>query len=93
MDNSVTHIAGCWVGFNGRAVQRCAWCGEKLRDTKGEMVVSGDNDTDEKEAHRISASFWDPMTLVRCREKSQVAVGFFDEVGALPYDICKDLVE
>jgi hypothetical protein len=28
----VTHIAGAIWGINGRAVQRCAWCGSKLLD-------------------------------------------------------------
>jgi hypothetical protein len=28
----VTHIAGAYWGVNGRAVQRCAWCGAKLLD-------------------------------------------------------------
>lgn len=28
----MTHIAGAIWGIDGRAVQRCAWCGKKLLD-------------------------------------------------------------
>lgn len=32
---SVTHVAGPTVSHNGRIIQRCAVCGEKLADNLG----------------------------------------------------------
>jgi hypothetical protein len=32
--NTVSHLAGPWVDFGGRIIQRCVVCGEKLCDNK-----------------------------------------------------------
>lgn len=40
---SVVHLAGTPVALNGRAIQRCLICGEKLADSLGCMVPEGDD--------------------------------------------------
>lgn len=89
--NSVTHVAGPYVGIDKRAVQRCLWCGFKLVDTKGQMSLVGPNGEPPRPC------FWETLALVRVtggNPTSYVAVGKFDdEETKLPDDFCQDLVE
>ena len=38
MSSTITHLAGPTVVINNRAIQRCAICGQKLCDSKGQMA-------------------------------------------------------
>lgn len=41
--NTITHLAGPCVVISGRAIQRCAICGQKLADSKGQDGPVGPN--------------------------------------------------
>jgi hypothetical protein len=81
---SVTHIAGVHVNVDGRVIQRCALCGEKLIDS----------------AHSLNIGFTDASgypvfqagTLVRQRDD-----GIWEyakpQAHSLPNDNCLPLVE
>lgn len=43
---TVSHLAGPWVEFDGRLIQRCLVCGEKLADSKNvAMMLNPDGTT------------------------------------------------
>lgn len=60
----VTHIAGAIWGIDGRAVQRCAWCGKKLLDFR--FDANKDIPTDQ---------CYDLGALIRVRDRRVVNLG------------------
>jgi hypothetical protein len=91
LTQSVTHVAGPYVGIDGRAVQRCMWCGAVLVDTRGQMGPVG------PDGEPPTVCFWATGALVQVsgdNPQRSLDVGRFDEVGKpLPTDFCIDLVE
>ena len=78
MHETVTHVAGPLVQINGRGIQRCACCGEKLRDSAEDLSPTFE--------------YWIQGSLVRFEGETQVHAGSFIG-GTLPEDFCLALVE
>jgi hypothetical protein len=88
---TVTHVAGPIVGIKreNRFIQRCAWCGAILIDTKNtETLVS-----DALEPGRVIRGFGESR-LVRVKKGSTVDINqsFHDPIP-LPKDFCFKLAE
>lgn len=87
MMDSVTHIAAPHVIANGRTIQRCALCGEKLVDDKGAaMPLRPDGSPD-------SVGTWEAFRLVRVTAGNPQHWELLDESDRLPEDSCLALVE
>jgi hypothetical protein len=84
---TVTHVAGPVVTVGGRSIQRCACCGEKLRDNLGEMAPLKPDGTP-PEMH-----VWRERALVHIDGNSQTLAGDYVEIDAMPEDFCLALVE
>ena len=85
------HVAGPPVVINGRVVQRCAWCGEKLLDSKNTVGLIGPNGeppTFPTYGERRLIEFEPGDGFVR-----SIDVGDFVETEELPPEFCHDLVE
>lgn len=85
--NSVTHIVGSWIEIGGRVIQRCAWCGEKLLDSKNVAMPLGPN------GEEPSFPTWPPGRLVRFSGTQPRCEHLLPESAQLPSDSCVDLVE
>lgn len=89
--DSTTHIAGGYITIGGRTIQRCAWCGEKLIDTRGQVVVGPDcPSASDKPLH------WPGGRLVRVTAGEGLCVSravLLDESEQLPPDSCEELAE
>jgi hypothetical protein len=88
---SVTHVAGPVVHINGRIIQRCPWCGEKLCDSEGVMMPVGPDGKAQEfhtfpEGHLIAVSRDGPTTRY-------LTGAHFVIVETLPSDFCLSLVE
>lgn len=79
MMSTVTHITGPRVKINGRVIQRCLICGEKLKDSKG----LADPDT---------LVTWESGIFVRTKHGKTRAMSQ-DIDGPYPKDGCEALVE
>ena len=87
--NSTTHVAAPYVALNGRLIQRCAVCGEKLNDSKNEMAPVRPDGSAQEPLH------WPPMRLVRVTHGNPSRWEVLDEPadGKMPDDSCFDLIE
>jgi hypothetical protein len=84
---SVTHVAGPVIGINGRGIQRCMVCGEKLGDTLNQMApVNPDGSAPVMLSWRAGA-------LVSFDGNRQSDEGLFEAAEGLPDDFCLALVE
>lgn len=86
---TVTHVAGPAVIVAGRGIQRCCVCGEKLIDTKNQMVPLSPDGTPGL------ACCWADGAMVQFEEgnpRRESHVGQFG-VNRLPSDSCIALVE
>lgn len=83
--DTVSHLAGPWITIEGRGIQRCLICGEKLIDTKGQASADGDN----------TPLFWGKGCFVQVtvNENPQRWSVLPDNGERLPKDSCIDLVE
>lgn len=82
---SATHLAGPVVVINGRIIQRCAVCGEKLRDNLGEQApMKPDGSPPEFHA-------WEEAALVQVAGNRASRIGSLND--DLPDDFCLALVE
>lgn len=85
---TVTHLTGGVIWANGRKIQRCAICGEKLCDS---ATVT---DYLPSDATEIEFPTWEPDRLVRHTVKGQVCQWeYLGATGDLPDDSCLALVE
>lgn len=85
---SVTHLAGPVVGYKGRSIQRCALCGEKLRDSKGEAAPMNEDGTIPE------YPMWTVSNLIRFMDDGfEVDLGEYATSPAEPDDFCIALVE
>ena len=86
---TVTHVAGPVVTIQGRSIQRCVVCGEKLCDSNGQMGVCGPGGEPPMFVH------WAERALVRVAPGSPTElslVGDFVDTEP-PEDFCLALVE
>lgn len=87
--NTVTHVAGPAVIVSGRGIQRCCVCGEKLIDTKHQMVPLNEDGSPGL------ASCWADGAMVQfdgSNPRRESHVGQFG-VNRLPADSCIVLIE
>lgn len=88
---TVTHVAGPVVIFpDGRSIQRCACCGEKLCDSKGQAGPDEPDGSDPAFYH------WTERALVQVEggnPEHYSVIGDFVECESLPEDFCIALVE
>ena len=87
---TVTHVAGPVVTIAGRSIQRCACCGDKLCDSKGQVGLCGPDGAAPEFCH------WTERALVQVEGGNPTQfslVGDFVECEALPEDFCLALVE
>ncbi len=86
--DTVTHVAGPVVYFKAitRAIQRCAVCGEKLRDNLNEHGPVG------PKGEPPLAFMWTECHFVQVDGNRTTDTGDFRE-GKLPRDFCLALVE
>lgn len=81
---SVTHIVSKPVTIEGRRIQRCGWCGEKLLDSKGVMVPESMSEH--------SFPTWPENAFVQIDGNRQSVIET-DEPNLLPPDHCMELAE
>lgn len=87
MMDSVTHIAAPFIIANGRTIQRCALCGEKLIDDKNcAMPLKPDGTAD-------SIGTWEAMRLVRVTVGNPQRWELLPDSDKLPEDSCLVLIE
>lgn len=88
MNDTVTHISGLAITINGRIIQRCAVCGEKLCDSKGSAApVNEDGSVP-------SYPIWEENRLIRVSVGcNPTRYGLLPKDQHLPKDSCIDLVE
>jgi hypothetical protein len=89
---SVTHVAGNMIKIApNRAIQRCMICGDKMRDTQGEMGCDGPN------GEPYVPSFWTVGHLISFSDGNpcqQTDIGSYDDDSVdIPEDSCIALVE
>jgi len=84
---SVTHIAGADITINGRVIQRCSLCGEKLCDSKGAMGEVGPNG----EAPKYRT--WEVGRLIRVTFGNPTLSELLPDGHKLPEDSCLSLIE
>lgn len=86
---SVTHVAGPVVTIRSlnRSIQRCAICGEKLRDNLNEMGPIGPDGKPPAFLHYSEAA------LIEIDGNRTSVVGDFLDCDRLPDDFCLSLVE
>ena len=87
MNPSTTHIAGNHITVNGRTIQRCALCGEKLIDSKNQAGVIGPN------GELPGVATWQPGRLVSVSGGNPSRSVLLPDAERLPDDSCIDLVE
>lgn len=75
---TATHVAGAQIALNGRMIQRCSVCGEKLADS----------------ADKNLSRFWAEGELVLARDGFlKSANAEFLSLQKVPRDFCIGLVE
>lgn len=86
---STTHIAGPYICFEGRTIQRCMLCGHKLVDDKNTAVPVNPDGTVDK------TPTWAIDSLVRITEGNPTSYVLIqpEHEGKAPDDICIHLVE
>lgn len=87
---TTTHIAGVPVtlsGRDGRVIQRCSLCGEKLVDSKGMAAPLRPDGTAE------SMGTWEVCRLVQVEHGNPTRWSLLPESEKLPPDSCLELVE
>lgn len=86
---SVTHVAGPTIAYNGRAVQRCMVCGEKLCDNLRQMSPVLPDGSPPEFLH------WAEGHLVQIDGNRQTDIGEYGNANPapLPDDSCWALVE
>lgn len=85
---TVTHLTGGVVWANGRKIQRCQICGEKLCDS---LSVT---DWLPSDAPEIEFPTWEPDRLLRHTVRGRVYQwAYLPEGNDLPDDSCIALVE
>lgn len=85
---STTHIAGMPCILDGRGIQRCAWCGQKLIDTKGLKIQV------DEPGMEPPIRFWPPNAVIQVDGVSATVLyenGFVCQEQ--PNDLCLQLVE
>lgn len=90
MIDKVVHLAGPIVMIDGRLIQRCVVCGEKLLDSKNAMVAVPTNRQAEDDTE---LAHWEEGYLIEFSGSQQVALGMFESEGPLPDEFCLSLVE
>lgn len=83
--NTICHLAGqAVIVAEGRTIQRCLICGQKLIDSGMVTVILTD---------RINPQpTWDPGTWVRFDKNKAVKIASVED-GCMPLDNCLPLVE
>jgi len=84
--DTITHVAGPCVVVAGRAIQRCAVCGQKLADSKGQVAPAG------PDGEPPSFATWaeKAMVQVEAGQPTRMSViGSFDDEHPLPDDFCE----
>lgn len=95
---SVTHIAGPVITVGCRRIQRCAVCGEKMKDNlpflQGRTADFFGPQTSKGScpSELDSMRTWGPGSLVRYKGNSQVTLPHIDG-ESVPEDCCIELVE
>lgn len=86
---SVTHIAGNIVDINGRTIQRCSLCGDKLIDSKNMEIPQAPN------GQVLHVGTWEVGRLVRHYPGDPEHWVLIEETldAVLPLDSCIALVE
>jgi hypothetical protein len=79
---SVTHIAGAVICTQGRTIQRCSLCGEKLVDSKGAMVET-----------KYAGEPFPTWIMGRLVQIDGAVWTLLPETDKLPDDSCLELVE
>lgn len=93
---TVTHVAERPFAFDGRMIQRCAACGEKLLDTRYAPPLL--QEPAASRAKKAGFPVWEPGDLVRVqpaedgKPERQWLTGHWN-TDPLPPDSCIDLVE
>jgi hypothetical protein len=86
---TVTHIAGPTITICGRSIQRCPWCGFKLRDNKGEMTQAPEH---EESPFMVFPS--GRMVRVATDEETRTTnYTVLADTNELPPDSCEGMVE
>ena len=83
---TITHLAGPVVAIIGRAIQRCAVCGQKLADSKGQMGPVGPN------GEQPQFSAWPEKAMVQVESGNPTrysVIGSLDDDNCLPDDFCE----
>lgn len=86
--NSTSHLAGAAITVEGRLIQRCAICGDKLIDSKNCFIAATTREND-------TFSSWKPGMFVRVTTGNPQQWELLEDSGdgKLPDDSCIDLVE
>jgi hypothetical protein len=86
MTDTVTHVAGPVVEIDGRIVQRCACCGEKLADNLNCAMPLNPDGTPP------AFPTWTQKALVQIEGNRMSVIGEFG-TDEIPHDFCLALVE
>lgn len=87
MNRSVTHIAGPAITVDGRTIQRCSLCGDKLVDSKNAMApVNPDGSIP-------TIGTWQVGRLIQVEGFNPKRYLLLPDTDKLPEDSCIDLVE
>jgi hypothetical protein len=82
VDGPVVHLAGVFVGFAGRVIQRCAVCGFKLVDNKNTASPDGG-----------PMPTWANGRLIEVHGGRSIDIGDFEKIDVVPQTFCIALVE
>jgi hypothetical protein len=91
---TITHIAAPWISINGRLIQRCGVCGEKLIDSKNKTIAIPKGMKGDEGPEKLIGT-WQPGALVRAtvdQNPTQFTLLHADE-GFYPEDGCIESVE
>lgn len=86
MNDSVTHLAGPVVTIQGRAIQRCAVCGEKLCDNLNMAALL------EEDGSEPIFPVWQEAAFVQMEGSRTSQIGSLRR-DPIPPDFCLALVE
>lgn len=86
---TISHLSGPYITLSGRLIQRCAICGEKLRDSKNEVGPT------RPDGSPPIATYWPVLKWVRVTtdENPQRSTLVEIEDGMIPGDACDVLLE
>ena len=85
---SVTHVAGPVVNINGRIIQRCVVCGDKLFDNLRMMVMLKEDGTPPN-----ALTFPERHVVTVDGGRKTVGGDFADDNVLIPADFCLESVE